>query len=754
MRTSSASPTSKHVRNTTPIREEKKEKEERVRASSSSPSSAVSSVLSPFSASAASTPGAAAAKKLKEEAELARLFDKNKKLLAELNAKEKATLKEINYITDTFITTDTFNTTDTFEITAILTKLQELHKAQLVNIKKLKTKYANLQGTTDNNADTIKNLIILRSDIVKQLDIHTEFHIYTELRDFITEFNLYTDQKKVIPDYNPVNVFIVSTPPSLSVSSASPAAAKKLKEVTAKKKADEERKAKQDAAAKKLEENEKRVQPRKSYSTKKVMEAFETNDNVVRVDKNKKSPASSASSASPSSLSEVVFNIDEKDSKTRVQNHEMLDCDIFDKKLAVVKKLLNDLEIKTNATSNEIKSITAILQENTNHQQFDVLKELKIKLVSIHEDQKRKLLQFKEIYNLIAEKNNTQFQGFANYILECKTHLLELESLEETIEQTLYNNTEVEIYAEFAKINTTYEYSYKSYEKWNCLLDFQLILDEIKQLLHNLTLKSEALSKKKKLLENFAKGKLSELYETLQRTYELICSKIIIFENEYDELRKKINDSNCKENYNDAENLKKHILHYLTSNTELVCYNETYYTNVNTLKYVDINSYKNEAANDIPRTSEKIYNAIIKDKQYTYFKVTTSVSRKGVNKQSIIVFIEKKGETLKSVSSKKILDKDTILTQLYIDTVSDNPTEMVAVYPTTVTLSGANVNEENNKYIQTVIVGGLNKSKTPKKEILGKIRCIYKVPGSRKEHVKHNGQLISVSDYKKLMKQR
>ena len=55
---------------------------------------------------------------------------------------------------------------------------------------------------------------------------------------------------------------------------------------------------------------------------------------------------------------------------------------------------------------------------------------------------------------------------------------------------------------------------------------------------------------------------------------------------------------------------------------------------------------------------------------------------------------------------------------------------------------------------KTVISGGLNKSKTPKKEILGKIRCIYKVPGSRKEHVKHNGQLISVSDYKKLMKQR
>jgi transcriptional regulator of acetoin/glycerol metabolism len=38
------------------------------------------------------------------------------------------------------------------------------------------------------------------------------------------------------------------------------------------------------------------------------------------------------------------------------------------------------------------------------------------------------------------------------------------------------------------------------------------------------------------------------------------------------------------------------------------------------------------------------------------------------------------------------------------------------------------------------------------KEILGKIRRIYKVAGSRKEHVKYKGELIPVSDYKKLMK--
>jgi hypothetical protein len=48
----------------------------------------------------------------------------------------------------------------------------------------------------------------------------------------------------------------------------------------------------------------------------------------------------------------------------------------------------------------------------------------------------------------------------------------------------------------------------------------------------------------------------------------------------------------------------------------------------------------------------------------------------------------------------------------------------------------------------TTNTGGGSKSK----EILGKQRRIYKVAGSRKEHVKYKGQLIPVSDYKKLMK--
>jgi hypothetical protein len=41
--------------------------------------------------------------------------------------------------------------------------------------------------------------------------------------------------------------------------------------------------------------------------------------------------------------------------------------------------------------------------------------------------------------------------------------------------------------------------------------------------------------------------------------------------------------------------------------------------------------------------------------------------------------------------------------------------------------------------------------KSTKKVILGKERCIYKVQGSKKEHIKHKGALIPVADYKKLM---
>lgn len=57
-----------------------------------------------------------------------------------------------------------------------------------------------------------------------------------------------------------------------------------------------------------------------------------------------------------------------------------------------------------------------------------------------------------------------------------------------------------------------------------------------------------------------------------------------------------------------------------------------------------------------------------------------------------------------------------------------------------------------NELLNTYQSGGKKSKKLPKKEILGKIRCIYKIPGDRKEYLKHKGKLITVKEYKELMK--
>jgi hypothetical protein len=48
--------------------------------------------------------------------------------------------------------------------------------------------------------------------------------------------------------------------------------------------------------------------------------------------------------------------------------------------------------------------------------------------------------------------------------------------------------------------------------------------------------------------------------------------------------------------------------------------------------------------------------------------------------------------------------------------------------------------------------GGRKAAPPVKKEVCGRLRCIYTIAGSRKEHIKYKGQLITVADYKKRMK--
>lgn len=62
--------------------------------------------------------------------------------------------------------------------------------------------------------------------------------------------------------------------------------------------------------------------------------------------------------------------------------------------------------------------------------------------------------------------------------------------------------------------------------------------------------------------------------------------------------------------------------------------------------------------------------------------------------------------------------------------------------------------DDNGSFIESkfILQIGGRLAKPVKKEILGKLRCIYKIHGSRKEHVKHKGRFIAVTVYKKLMK--
>ena len=67
-----------------------------------------------------------------------------------------------------------------------------------------------------------------------------------------------------------------------------------------------------------------------------------------------------------------------------------------------------------------------------------------------------------------------------------------------------------------------------------------------------------------------------------------------------------------------------------------------------------------------------------------------------------------------------------------------------------------NILSENEIYLKnpdnTPQLGGNTKiTKSIKKDILGKSRCIYKKSGDRKQYIKHKGALITISDYKRLM---
>jgi hypothetical protein len=58
----------------------------------------------------------------------------------------------------------------------------------------------------------------------------------------------------------------------------------------------------------------------------------------------------------------------------------------------------------------------------------------------------------------------------------------------------------------------------------------------------------------------------------------------------------------------------------------------------------------------------------------------------------------------------------------------------------------------NDYIVNMIVVSSGGRKASVKKEICGRLRCIYKIPGSRKEHIKYKGRLITVEDYKNLKK--
>jgi hypothetical protein len=99
--------------------------------------------------------------------------------------------------------------------------------------------------------------------------------------------------------------------------------------------------------------------------------------------------------------------------------------------------------------------------------------------------------------------------------------------------------------------------------------------------------------------------------------------------------------------------------------------------------------------------------------------------------------------TRRALEIYSIDDDDTELSSNYID--NSKRDELI---------KRVELIDKNNKIIYIALnnfnTGGSKAS--VKKVVCGKLRCIYKIHGSRKEHLKYKGQLITVAEYKKIMK--
>ena len=122
-----------------------------------------------------------------------------------------------------------------------------------------------------------------------------------------------------------------------------------------------------------------------------------------------------------------------------------------------------------------------------------------------------------------------------------------------------------------------------------------------------------------------------------------------------------------------------------------------------------------------------------------------------------IIFVYKDNDNDKFIKIYKDILNSTTLTAQYFYRKGENQylilAKAIQYILSTDNHDGFIQIELSNKEKMIPIEGGGKKTKrVNRKEILGKERCIYKKVGDRKEYVKHKGDLITVKDYKRIIK--
>ena len=101
-------------------------------------------------------------------------------------------------------------------------------------------------------------------------------------------------------------------------------------------------------------------------------------------------------------------------------------------------------------------------------------------------------------------------------------------------------------------------------------------------------------------------------------------------------------------------------------------------------------------------------------------------------------------------------EKYNKIIEKYINLLKDNEAALESMkpgIPESASNRGGKKSKRNSKKVAKKPVAS-QKKQSIYKEIFGKQMKIYKMPDSRKEYVKYKGELLRISDYKDLMKQK